>query len=86
MNEFRGLHFQYNGDGDWEANSAFSDEGFGFIYRIHVCDDGTFTVNESDSELIGSDGRPTFDLFKNAKEFCIENERKMYLSEVEAAK
>ena len=71
------LSWTYLGDGEWEAVSTFCDEGSDFIYRIGVCDDGTFDVSESDSELIGTEKILTKETFADAKAFCEGNESAM---------
>ncbi len=68
------LHFKFNFDGTWEAESAVKDSnGVPLVWRIEVCDDGTFDVSESDDELTARD--TTFGMFDEAEEFCRGEER-----------
>lgn len=60
-------HWAFDG-GEWEASSVVHDDGVPFTWRIGVCDDGSFSVTESDSEL--TDRRETFATLCEAKEFC----------------
>lgn len=62
------LRWTFDGSGEWEASSVFHDGGNPFMWRIGVCDDGTFAVSESDSELTGH--KETFCSLDAAKAFC----------------
>lgn len=65
---FDNLRWQYDGDGEWSAHSAIHDDGLAFVWRIGVCEDGTFAVHQSDTELTKS--QDTFDCLENAKLWC----------------
>lgn len=67
------LHWRFEGDGSWWAASEMQDSGHRFIWRIAVCDDGTFSVDQSDAEL--TESKETFDTLKQAKAWCEERER-----------
>lgn len=58
------LSWSFDGVGSWEAYSSLTN----FVWRIAVCDDGTFCVNESDSEL--TDCKDTFCGLEAAQKFC----------------
>lgn len=62
--------WKFDGAGSWEAVSAFGFSDTEFYYRIAVCDDGTFSLNESDDEALGRDKNRCFDSLRVAKEFC----------------
>lgn len=62
------LRWTFDGDGEWESSSLQNDGGNPFVWRIGVCDDGTFAVSESDSEL--TDSKATFANLEAAKDFC----------------
>lgn len=62
------LRWTFDGDGEWEASSSMRDGGNPFVWRIGVCDDGTFAVSESDSELTNC--KETFCSLDAAKAFC----------------
>lgn len=66
------MKWEFDGDGMWTAFSAVTDDGSSFEWRIAVCDDGTFCVNESDAEL--TDRKETFDTLRDAKTWCEEKE------------
>ena len=69
------LSWEFNGEGAWTAYSRLNDEGSQFQYTIAVCDDGTFDVSESDSELLGGTSKPEcFPTLVAAKDWCQANE------------
>lgn len=69
------MRWRFDGKGGWEAFSKFSNNGVSLVYRIHVCDDGTFTLDDTDKELLGKyDAFPTL---SQAKAVCKGNERDM---------
>jgi hypothetical protein len=71
------MHWEFQGDGTWQAQSSHCDEFDNFTWEIVVCDDGTFDVSESDSELL-NDGKPaTFDTLKLAQAYCEELENSL---------
>lgn len=59
-------------DGEWEAESELHDEGSRFVWRIQVCDDGSFDVSRSDIEL--TKRSRTFATLAEAKDFCERKE------------
>lgn len=62
-----------NSDSTWTAISELHDDGMNHAWRITVCEDGTFTINESDDELL--DTHPScFDTLTAAKEYCTKRE------------
>ena len=68
------MKWQFDGEGGWEAYSKLTDgPGVPFVYRIHVCDDGSFTLDDTDKEL--TEKRDTFPTLDAAKAFCAGNER-----------
>lgn len=67
------LKWEFDSLGQWQAESSQIDEdGFAYEWRISVCDDGTFTVVDSDSEL--TTRRETFSTLQTAKAFCESSE------------
>ena len=62
------MNWDFDGEGGWDALSSVGDDGVMFSWRIIVCDDGTFSVNESDSEL--TDRKETFSTLQDAKAWC----------------
>jgi hypothetical protein len=68
------LHWFFDYLGEWEAFSVMCGDGIPFRWAIGVCDDGTFSVSESDNEL--TDRKETFDTLKEAKAWCEEQEQK----------
>lgn len=75
MSERNHLSWEFDGEGAWEADSVIVDDGVPFRYRIVVCDDGTFDVSESDSELLGGTGkRECFVSLDEAKSWAAGNE------------
>lgn len=71
------LSFDFDGEGGWEASSFIHDDGCSFVWRIHVCDDGSFDVSDSDSELVGVHRLPTFATLADAKGYCEQKESEM---------
>lgn len=72
------LTWQWLGGGVWCAYSVAEDMGCRFEYEIAVCDDGTFDVSESDTELVGTEKIPTFATLAEAKKWCEEKEAGFY--------
>ena len=75
------MRWRFDGGGEWEAFSAVGDQSAPAVWRIQVCDDGTFDVNQSDDGLIaGKYG--TFGTLLAAKTACENGEtaRKARLS------
>lgn len=73
------LTWEFCDGGTWTAFSETGEAANPFLWRIVVCEDGTFDVNESDSELqpafeVGSRKVPTFKSLNEAKNFCEESE------------
>lgn len=59
------LHWTfYDERGEWEAYSDFG------VFRIAVCNDGSFTLHESDPELFCN--TPTWSSLGAAKDYCDE--------------
>lgn len=67
------MKWDFDGEGQWTACSAVTDDDYMFVWRISVCDDGTFSVSESDDEL--TDRKETFDSLLDAKSWCNEQDR-----------
>jgi hypothetical protein len=63
------LGFVYEGDGAWEAVSCIGTDDNGFTWRIHVDEDGMFSVETSDSELIPQKP-PKFSTLKQMVAWC----------------
>ena len=68
------LSWRFDGQGQWEATSAIQDGGSSPVYRIYVCDDGTFQLNESDNGLLTGRKIPCFQTLLAAKDWCAGNE------------
>jgi hypothetical protein len=68
------LGFEFDGSGEWEAASVIRDEGVAFRWKIQVCEDGTFDVSCSDTELLPKGSIGTFDLFADAEKWCNRRE------------
>lgn len=67
------MEWRFDGSGEWEAFSSVGDQSSPPVWRIQVCDDGTFDVNESDAGLIaGKYG--TFGTLDGAKTACENGE------------
>lgn len=64
----RVLRWVFDGSGEWTAESRYHDDGLQFKWVIGVCDDGTFTLAGSDSEL--GCKIPCFRTLAEAKEYC----------------
>jgi hypothetical protein len=63
------MRWEFDSAGEWEAKSHRLDEDDqNYIWRIQVCDDGTFSVSDSDWEL--TEHKETFATLKEAKDFC----------------
>ena len=65
---FRNLTWSYNGGGEWVAGSAIHDDGASFFWRVTICENGTFSVDESDTELTTE--KQSFDSLENACWWC----------------
>lgn len=70
------LHFAFDGAGGWEADSNVCDDGEAFVWRIHVCDDGSFDCSESDFVRNGLQGTKMecFDSLDEAITWCRKEE------------
>lgn len=68
------LRWEFDSQGEWTAFSLAQDGGVPFQYRIQVCDDGTFWVVRSDSELVGEHPPECFPSLCKAQEWCSGNE------------
>lgn len=73
------LTWEFVDGGTWTSFSAVGEASNPFLWRIVVCEDGTFDVNESDSELqpafdVGTRKVPRLKSLKEAKNFCEESE------------
>lgn len=64
------LFWTWEGEGQWSATSAMHDAGCHFEWDITVCDDGSFDLSESDSELLQPDEPRSFKTFAEAKAHC----------------
>jgi len=63
------MRWRFDGSGEWEAFSVVGDQSNPPVWRIQVCDDGTFDVNQSDEGLIaGKFG--AFGTLEGAKTVC----------------
>ena len=65
--------WRFDGSGEWEAFSAVGDQSAPPVWRIQVCDDGTFDVNQSDDGLIARK-YGTFGTLRAAKTACENGE------------
>jgi hypothetical protein len=64
--------------GTWDAQSQAQAEECNLIWRIEVMEDGTFDVNESDSELTNSKVKhKTFSTFAEAARHCQDSENEL---------
>ena len=68
------LRWDFDGRGGWDATSAFQPDGIPRDWRIVVCDDGTFDVNESDESLLPARKINCFPNLREAKEWCVNRE------------
>lgn len=73
------LSWEFSDGSTWTAFSATGTAVNPFLWRIGVCEDGTFDINETDNELqpafgLGSRKVPTFPTLEAAKQFCEEAE------------
>lgn len=59
------MNWVFDYSGEW---TALSEAKEGLQYRIQVCDDGTFDISKSDHGLVTR--TETFQMLRNAKEFC----------------
>ena len=67
------MRWRFDGSGEWEAFSSVGDQSNPPVWRIQVCDDGTFDVHQSDEGLIaGKFG--AFWTLKGAKTVCENGE------------
>ncbi len=72
------LTFTMDDPGEWAAMSAIGHDGVNFIWRIVVMEDGTFDVNETDSELKASRNPvKTFPRLDLAKKHCQDSENEI---------
>lgn len=72
------MKWEFDGDGAWDAYSAQHDDGNPFVWRIVVCEDGTFDVSQSASEL--TDRKECFPTLAGAKAFCERRESSFSLA------
>ena len=70
------MKWHFGHDGEWLAWSKAKD---GLVYRIQVCEDGTFDISRSDHGLTRR--VDTFQRLHNAKSFC-ETEEKVHLERI----
>ena len=74
------LFWQFDGKGCWQADSLRAPEHFeqGAMWIIAVCDDGTFTMNETDEILLTLKRHDAcFTTLDEAKAWCDEQEGQM---------
>ena len=77
------LEWEYDHEGTWSAASTMGHDGVCFIWRIGACEDGTFDVNETDSELCATRNKvKTFLGLAAAKSHCQEREDEMVADSV----
>lgn len=70
------LYFKFDGQGSWEACSEYDRT---MMWRIDVCDDGTFAVSFSDPMFQKFNGQ-CLDTLGQAKSFC-DTKEKEYASQ-----
>lgn len=69
------MDWDFDDCGEWEAESEQRcEDGLTLSWRIAVCEDGTFSVQVSDCELVNR--REPFPTLKEAKDFCEASEAK----------
>ncbi len=69
----KALCWVFHHDGSWSTRSQIEDDnGVTFEWIIAICDDGTFSVNESDGELTRE--AQCFATLASAKSYCEERE------------
>lgn len=79
------MKWDYDGEGEWDTESHKHDEdGSSLIWRIQVCDDGSFVVNASDVELTTHNG--SFATLQLAKDFCERIEGNVIVTSAEPGK
>lgn len=66
------LSWKFDGTGAWDALSGSQSQ----MWRIVVCDDGTFDISESDPDL--TDHKQTFCSLESAQAFCLLEENKQH--------
>jgi hypothetical protein len=62
------MEWDFDHAGEWDAESSLHDDGSHFVWRIVVCDDGSFDLSHSDAELMTR--TKTFDRLHSAKVYC----------------
>lgn len=62
------MRWRFNGSGEWESFAFGGKDDDLLMWRIQVCEDGSFSVNESDPGL--TDRKETFSTLAAAKQFC----------------
>ena len=76
--EMSNLRWDFDYSGQWIARSGLHlGDDVHSDWRINVCDDGSFSVEDSDSEL--TTRKQTFDSFESAKIWCQSEEDKYVL-------
>lgn len=70
------MKWHFGNDGEWIAWSKAKDA---CVYRIQVCEDGTFDISKSDDGLVRQ--VDAFQRLRNAQAFC-EQEEKVHLESV----
>ena len=66
-----GVQWGYNGEGRWQGKTRYDDKGTPLWFFIDVEEDGTFTVKNSDPELLaGGIIAPYFESLQKAKDWC----------------
>ena len=69
------LSWDFDGSGLWQASSCVYADDCSLQWVIVVCDDGTFDVNDSDSELLVSRRKQDcFPTLAAAKAWCVSRE------------
>jgi hypothetical protein len=71
------MNWIFDHNGQWQASSKAK---AGFMYRVSVCEDGTFDISRSDHGLVRSVDQ--FQRLRNAQLFC-ETEEKVHSFEEE---
>lgn len=68
------MQWKFDGKGEWEAASSVDTYGSNPMWRVQVCDDGTFDVSATDEELLQYRKVKTFSTLKIAQSYCASGE------------
>jgi hypothetical protein len=64
------MQWEFDGFGQWEAYSSVDEFGTEPMYKIQVCEDGTFDISQSSVELLQYRKVNTFKNLGIAKSWC----------------